>query len=74
MGAAGQATGTEPTADVAATCTTVSGTLRIVASRAAHRTATSDDGDPSTPTTTPLCVKRPDMCAPSCSDGLPLTL
>ena len=41
------------TAKEGATCTTVSGTWRIVASRAAHRTATCDDGDPSTATTTP---------------------
>ena len=39
----------------------LSGTLRIPASRAAQRTAISDDGDPSTPTTIPRCAERLDI-------------
>jgi hypothetical protein len=43
------------------TCSKVSGTLRSSASRAAHRIAALEAGEPSTPTTIPACVLGFDM-------------
>jgi hypothetical protein len=45
MGTAGQDRADELTAGVDTTCTGVSGILRTVASCAAHRAATLDDGE-----------------------------
>jgi len=59
------------TAGVDTTCTGVSGTLRTVASCAAYRTATLDDGEPSTPTKTPGCAGPLDIRFASHSDRLP---
>ena len=61
IGAAGHASDDELAAGVWTTFTRVSRILRIIASRVAHRTASLEDGDPSTPTTTPGCVLRPDI-------------
>jgi hypothetical protein len=49
----GNSHGAGPNAGVTITWTKVSGTLRIVASRVAHRTAFWEYDDPSTPTRTP---------------------
>ena len=71
MGTAGQDKAGELTAGVDTTCTGVSGILRTVASCAAHRTATLDDGEPSTPTKTPGCAGPLDIRFASHSDRLP---
>lgn len=67
----GQDRAGELTAGVDTTCTGVSGTLRTVASCAAYRTATLDDGEPSTPTKTPGCAGPLDIRFASYSDRLP---
>ena len=71
MGTAGQDRADELTAGVDTTCTGVSGTLRTVASCAAHRAAALDDGEPSTPTKTPGCAGPLDIRFASHNDRLP---